>query len=244
MKILAIGNSFSQDATARLRALAQEAGQNLTVQNLYIGGCSLEQHCCNAALDRPLYELEEDGRPMGSVLSIKQALSLEQWDWVTLQQASHFSGFYERYRPWAKILAAYVRHLAPGIKIAVHETWAYENGSQRLGDMHFASSEEMFRSIEACYHQMVREIQADLLIPCGKAMELARRQPEFDEARPDTLRICRDTFHASLTHGRYLLSAVWFQAFTGRPASESGYCPEGVTREELGVLQHVAQRAF
>lgn len=44
MKILAIGNSFSQDATRYLQDIAASAGENLFVRNLYIGGCSLEMH--------------------------------------------------------------------------------------------------------------------------------------------------------------------------------------------------------
>lgn len=40
MKILAVGNSFSQDATALLEFLAPQ----LTVRNLYIPGCPLSYH--------------------------------------------------------------------------------------------------------------------------------------------------------------------------------------------------------
>ncbi len=49
MKILAIGNSFSQDATRYLQDIAASAGEELFVRNLYIGGCSLEMHSKNIA---------------------------------------------------------------------------------------------------------------------------------------------------------------------------------------------------
>lgn len=243
MNILAIGNSFSQDATARLMDLAGQAGRPLAVCNLYIGGCSLEQHLCNAALNRMGYDLQENGQSTGRTVSIKEALSLKRWDWITMQQASHFSAFYERYQPWAKSLAAYVRHWAPEARLAVHQTWAYQAGSQRLHDMHFATSGEMFRAVEDCYGRMAQELQADLLIPSGKAMELARQEPDFDETRPDALRICRDTFHASMEHGRYLLAAVWFETFTGHAAWESSYCPEGIALHRLALLQRIAHEA-
>ncbi len=48
MNILAIGNSFSQDATRYLHAVMQAGGVAGRVVNLYIGGCSLEQHWRNA----------------------------------------------------------------------------------------------------------------------------------------------------------------------------------------------------
>ena len=47
MNILAIGNSFSRDATAYLHQLLTASGMENTVVNLYIGGCSLERHWQN-----------------------------------------------------------------------------------------------------------------------------------------------------------------------------------------------------
>ena len=47
MKVLAIGTSFSQDATTFLHQVAEEQGVALEVVNLYIGGCSLETHWKN-----------------------------------------------------------------------------------------------------------------------------------------------------------------------------------------------------
>ena len=44
MKLLAVGNSFSQDACTFLHQTAQAQGLDLEVTNLYIGGCSLEMH--------------------------------------------------------------------------------------------------------------------------------------------------------------------------------------------------------
>ena len=42
--VLAIGNSFSQDATHYLHQIAASDNVEMKVVNLYIGGCSLEQH--------------------------------------------------------------------------------------------------------------------------------------------------------------------------------------------------------
>ena len=46
-KILAIGNSFSEDATSYLEDIATCGGEDCKVVNLYIGGCSLERHYNN-----------------------------------------------------------------------------------------------------------------------------------------------------------------------------------------------------
>ena len=44
MKILSIGNSFSQDAHRWLHSLAAAGNDNIDTYNLYIGGCTLERH--------------------------------------------------------------------------------------------------------------------------------------------------------------------------------------------------------
>ena len=58
MKILSIGNSFSQDAQRYLHELAKAEGVDIQTQNLYIGGCSLETHYQNMKGDLMEYELE------------------------------------------------------------------------------------------------------------------------------------------------------------------------------------------
>ena len=46
-KVLAIGNSFSEDATHFLHQICESSGIENEVVNLYVGGCSLERHWRN-----------------------------------------------------------------------------------------------------------------------------------------------------------------------------------------------------
>ena len=56
LRILAVGNSFSDDGTEYLPALLEGAGiHNVIVARLYIGGCSLERHCKEYADNTPDY---------------------------------------------------------------------------------------------------------------------------------------------------------------------------------------------
>ena len=61
IKILAIGNSFSQDATHYLHQIAAADHVDLKVVNLYIGGCSLERHWNNILTEAEDYLYEENG---------------------------------------------------------------------------------------------------------------------------------------------------------------------------------------
>ena len=109
IKILSIGNSFSQDAQAYVHQIAASAGIETKVVNLYIGGCSLERHYNNITENAVAYNYELNGNThMGRTVSIMEGLIEEDWDFVTLQQASAVSGLPATYHPYLEELSAYV----------------------------------------------------------------------------------------------------------------------------------------
>ncbi len=56
LRILAIGNSFSQDSVEQyLWELFDAAGIPVIIGNLYIGGCTLERHFQNTVTGKPDY---------------------------------------------------------------------------------------------------------------------------------------------------------------------------------------------
>ena len=65
MKILAIGNSYSSDATRYLYGIARADGVKIKVVNLYIGGCSLYRHYRNMLSSEKAYTMELDGISSG-----------------------------------------------------------------------------------------------------------------------------------------------------------------------------------
>ena len=145
MNVLAIGNSFSCNANTYLYEIAKASGANIFNANLVIGGCSLDIHFRNMMADRRDYKLELMGVDTGFKVSIKEALLNRAWDVVTLQQASHYSAFPHTYTPYIEALAKYVRELCPKAKIYIHQTWAYEEGSQKLAAMNFETQAAMLR---------------------------------------------------------------------------------------------------
>ena len=207
IRVLSIGNSFIQDPHRYLTALAKTYGVKIKCVNLMIGGCSLRTHYLNMLNDARNYSLEINGESTGFRTSISEALASDDFDVVTLQQASHFSTKRESYTPYAEELAAIVRRYCPHAKLLIQQTWAYEKESERLTkQMGYELPEQMFADIKACYDQMAKDIHADGLIPSGTAMLALSKMGE---------KVHRDTFHASLGLGRYLLSLVWFGALTG-----------------------------
>lgn len=249
LRILSIGNSFSQDAHEYIVQIAQAAGIELLLGNLYIGGCSLEMHDQNAVSDAADYVYYKTGAEPRRA-SIREALIEENWDIVTMQQASHFSGLYETYQPYLLRLSEYVRQYAPRAEQVIHETWAYESDSTHDGFTSYGRSQEvMYLSLKNAYEHAAASLGGIRIIPSGDAMQIARAHPLFDYTNGGKS-LNRDGFHASWTHGRYLLGLVWVETLTGADLTDNSYVPfredfpeETPSVEEIAVLKRAAHTA-
>ena len=215
MKILSIGNSFSHDAHTYLHKLAKKEGEVFKTVNLYISGCSLETHYLNCLEDKMAYEFGFNGENTKLKTSIKQALTSDEWDIVTIQQASHFSPNYESYFPYVESIVEYVKKYCPNAKIYIHQTWAYEDGCERLNNLGYSTAKDMFNDIAKSYNKVAKVIKADGIIPSGQAM--------INAVDLGIEKIHRDTYHASLGAGRYLLALTWYKALTGKDISNNAF---------------------
>ena len=211
ISVLSIGNSFSQDAHRYVHRIARAAGVELDMNNLYIGGCSLEQHFVNMEKNKRAYELERNGEPTGQTVSLRQVLRFRQWDVVTLQQVSHLAPNYDTYQPYLNELAGYVRGMQPHAKVVMHQTWAYEATCPRLkNEVGYDTPGEMTRAIEHAYAQAAADIHANGTIPSGALFQALLRS--------NITALYRDGYHASLGLGRYALGLLWMEELTGRSA--------------------------
>jgi hypothetical protein len=236
MKILSIGNSFSQDAHRYLHGVAKADGFDLKTVNLYIGGCTLRTHYLNMLDDVSAYGFEFNGENTGLKVSIRQALVSDDWDYITLQQASHVSGNSDAYFPYVEELAEYVRKYCPKAKIIMHQTWAYENGSERLKKFGYQTTQDMFSDVRTAYEKAATAICADGIIPCGTVM--------YNAQQNGIERVHRDTFHAALGIGRYLLALTWYGFLTGKDLCDNAFddFDECVSKEEKKIaIQTVNQ---
>lgn len=215
MKILSIGNSFSQDAQRYLHRLAKEDGTFIKCVNLYIGGCSLQTHYLNMLENKKAYSFEFNGQSTGIQVSITEALASDSWDYITLQQVSSLSFKIETFSPYIEELAALARKYCPKAKILIHETWAYETGSEKIRRVGFETDTEMLAAIKPSYKKAAELINADGIIPSGEALLKAR---ELGIAN-----IHRDSSHVSYGIGRYILALTWYKFLTGNEISNNDF---------------------
>lgn len=232
MNILSIGNSFSQDAQRYLHQIARADGANIHSFNLYIGGCSLSTHYRNMLGEQPAYMLEMNGQSTGFCVSLKDALLNRDWDIITVQQVSTQSPNYLTYQPYLDELVAYIRRLVPKAKIAVHQTWAYEQDSNMLNELlKYNDYKEMLCDIVKAYEKAVEHIHADYIIPSGEV---------FGAMLDNGIeRIHRDTFHASLGLGRYALGLIWYRVLTGNDVAHNSFndFDEEITAEQIAIAK-------
>lgn len=236
MNILSIGNSFSEDAQRYMHRIARADGVDIRTVNLYIGGCPLSHHYRNMLSGEEAYDLVVNGEWTGFRMSIERALLSQEWDYITFQQASRFSFDYETYQPYLAELAAYVRKYCPKAKLLMHETWAYEDGSEMLEQVGYERALDMYQELHEAYEKAAADIQADGVIPSGTLMRalLSAGIPK----------VHRDTFHASYGLGRYAIGLLWYQTLTGNDVSGNTFADfdEAVSEEEMEVVKKCVRK--
>lgn len=243
IRLLAVGNSFSDDAFFYLHDIAAADGVELTAVNLYIGGCPLEDHWKNACSEEKRYLYLENGVSTGRYVSIRQALTEGRWDYIMTQQASHDSGLEHTYFPYLSCLTAYFRRYCPEAKLLLHETWAYEQDSDHQAfPRYHCSQEEMFHRLRDCYHRAAR--QANLpLIPSGEVIQQVRRISPFRYHLGERS-LCRDGYHMDLLYGRYLVAMVIYAYLTGHDPRNIAFTPQGAEAKILQVLKDAVWSAL
>ena len=243
VRILAVGNSFSEDAIVQnLHEIAQAAGVTAVVGNLYIPGCSLERHIECAKSQAPAYRYRktnaEGVMTVAAKCRLDSALADERWDYISVQQASHFSGDYSTYQPYLEQLVAYIKaHVKGKPRIVFHQTWAYSKDSNHDGFRRYGNSQEqMYQAIIDCSHRVVTDLKPDVLVPAGTAIQNARTS-----ALGDSLN--RDGYHLNLIYGRYTAACTWFEAITGKSVLGNAYTPKGITPQQKSIAQRAAHAA-
>ncbi len=180
MNVLSIGNSFSTNAHKFLPHMAKAAGKELLLCNLFIGGCSLEQHWNNWREEKTAYDYEvylpnETELSRAPEVALHEAVEDEEWDIITIQQCSHLSGIPESYSPYLSELAEYCRMVQPKAKIMLHQTWAYEADTNHSGFASYGrSTQTMYEALTEAYANASMDTDIDLIIPSGRAWQTAR----------------------------------------------------------------------
>ena len=224
IKILAIGNSFSVDAMQNhLFDVLEKAGYtDITLGNLYIGGCSLDMHYDNLKSNKAAYTfyLNTDGQwSQQANATAGTAFGKARWDVVTIQQVSSFSGLPKQYGNLQGALEL-IKQKEPQAKIYWHMTWAYQQDSQHEAFPYYNKDQmTMYKAIVSTVQEKVATNSLiDGIIPSGTAIQNLRTSELGDT-------LTSDGHHLKDTYGDYTAALTWFCAITGEKPEATDYRP-------------------
>ncbi|SFF97482.1 DUF4886 domain-containing protein [Prevotella sp. KH2C16] len=242
IKVLAIGNSFSEDAVEQyLWQLAAAQGDTLVIGNAYIPGCPIERHYNNILVDKKEYEYRKvvDGKKTNTKKTgLRQIIEDEAWEIISLQQASHFSGVPQTYEHLQGLKAEVLKFTTnPKAEIIWHLTWAYAHDATHEGFKSYGRNQRnMYEAILNAVRRELPKAGIRHLIPSGIAIQNARKKIG------DYLN--RDGFHLSYSLGRYTAACTWCEFLTGKSVVGNPYHPETFYRKEARTAQKAAHKAF
>lgn len=249
--VLMIGNSFSYYFCTELYNIANAAGVQMNVTNLYKSGASVEEHWTwlsdlNEGENKYTYWVINSmgrWRPDG-ILSSTKALAYMDWDVITLQQ--HFKPEvtvdYETAKtscdPYVEKIYDVLKSDYPNAKLYWQETWAYQVGHELIADA--AAQKHQQDIIIKVSEEVCQENGVDM-VPSGEAWVIARS----NELVGDTLCL-DDKYHdGDVGGGQYLNACVWFEVLTGKSCIGNTWRPDNyeLSEELVAELQKAAHQA-
>ena len=217
MQILFIGNSFTyfNDMPFTFLNMLRTVDANARVEALAYGGYTLSQYAD---------EDTEVGR-----LAISKIVSYE-WDYVILQEQSlrpcvDPDAFVEAVQKLSGIISQV------GAKIILYQTWAYEEGSEKLASTGM-TYEEMSTKLKEAYDKAA-EATGATVAPVGEFFSQITKSDHITH-----LINRNDNYHPS-TSGSYLAACVLFKLITGKTTIGLP-SPSNVSLYNMSVVQKVS----
>ena len=220
--------------------IANDLGvENIYLGNLSIGGCTLDTHASHAKTNDIAYTywVNSNGSWRTKQYRMGDALSEQNWDFVSLQQASGSSGMKDTYNELG-YLVDYVKEKAPNAQIVWNMTWAYQQNSNHSEFYKYDHNQEtmyemIVDSVKSC---VITNDNIKIVIPNGTAIQNARSSYIGDT-------LTRDGYHLSFDFGRYIAGLTLFRALTGISVKEIEFAPSGVSVEYRKIAVEAAENA-
>ena len=256
LKVLAIGNSFSNDCIlGYLWPMMKDVGvKALTIGNLYHGGCSLQMHTGYALEEKKAYRYykrtDKDSKwnsPKDNTSTLDDPLKDEQWDAITFQHGQSRFGMEEYYQPDLDVLLYYVQRSQPKAIFGWNFVWAAPQGCTKTNVVQYYGGDQMKMynmSVAATKNKILTEPRIKFVLPVGTAIQNARTSFLGDH-------LDRDGYHLNKGIGRYIASMTWCCMLTGAspdqvkylPEALLDYLPEGLNKDTPGMLDKLGEIA-
>lgn len=241
LRILMIGNSFSDDTSYYLPDIYKDLGyDSFEVGNAYIGGCSIDTHYSNASNNKAAYYFRyyENGEWNMTYGEKKQtleyAIRFKDWDIITFQQVSGLSGIPSTYSNLSELVSYVEKNVTnENVQFFFNMTWAYQGNSSHKDFANYDNDQMTM------YNAIVSTVQSSVempIIPNGTAIQNARTSYIGDN-------LTRDGYHLTMDFGRYI-AGLTLMGQLGFDISEVSYLPTGLTDGHYKVAIESATNAL
>ena len=173
LKVLSIGNSFSQDAFGYVPYIFNKccSDVNLTFGILYYGGASLENHYNFLIGENKEYAYRKSDKGGAwvttSAYSIQDALADEDWDIIVLQQNGSNAGSYSTFQPYLNNIIDIIFNMVnKPVRFAWHMTEPYSSNLD--------TSIQQFTTYCEATREVVEKTLIDLVFPSATGLQNAR----------------------------------------------------------------------
>ena len=225
LKILALGNSFTDDSTWHLWNICKSAGvEEVIVGNLYVGNCTLDQHWSYISTSKNpyIYRKTTDGKRIDNEnFRAVDALQDEDWDFIVLHQTSGSAGQASTYSKLSFIFKFIeAKATNPNVKVIWHMPWAYQGDSTHAEFPKYdRDQQKMYETIVARVQEIIiPEDKISAIIPSGTAIQNLRTSYVGDN-------VTRDGYHLNYGFGRYTAGLTWYAVLTGGDVDAPDWIP-------------------
>lgn len=211
LKILAIGNSYTEDGTSYIQEILDSTDIERTSYSVYTltrGSSSLEYWVSVLNSSKKVNAVRVAGK--NSDILTKEATLVDilsqPWDVIVLQQFSAYAVYYKTYNPSLRILLNAINEHCPNSNVAI--AWqmipAYGKDCPQNG---FMVGDMRWQMIVQATQSMIERDGLHIIIPTGTAIQLARRsslENKYD--------LTRDNIHLCYGVGRYIAACTWVES--------------------------------
>ena len=230
-KILALGNSYGQDAMMYMYDIMVANGvppAEIKIANACRWGTGIDEHY-RLASNNLVYNDANGGEYQifgpGATFSVdrtktlKDILESEPWDIVTMHNSPGGSGFPGEYsETYRAFLTDYIKEHCPNpdVKIAWHMTWAFgKNAANGTNWGGFGSEIAHYNGIiTQVTNIIIPDARFDFVIPAGTAIQNARGMYDSPITKQDGNNFSRDDAHLN-NMGMFLTALTWLKRIYG-----------------------------
>lgn len=243
LRLLFIGNSFSDDTMEFLAEIAKSSGyDDIMLGNLYVGACSINMHLRNATENAPVYLYRTnngEGWKYEPNYSIKEALKSSSWDWVAILSGTGDGSRKTEKESYSRLgeLIAYVKSVVGEVKIAYNMAWLGLSTHSHPETVSYGGD------IMLMYDKMTA-VMRDYVAKTEGVTVVATTGTAIENAIALGLKgIYRDGYHLSMGLGRFIAALCLFAFITGESLNGVTYAPHGLSEEEIRLSKIAAENA-